>query len=323
MDATSVQHEYLNVPSGSSGKSYFKSTLFNRNIKKAFYPQKSDTYTKKNPYEIKKTEGEIRFITCDIATRANKVNDLSINGAIRCLPLLGKGYNRQLLYAESFKGTNTLVQAKRIKELFEDFEADYLVLDMMNAGIAIYDALSQVTVCDERGIEFPAFTVVGPQFQFIDEKVRQELQQRTLGLGAKQVIFPISATQSLNNQIAVAFRSSLQKKLWNFLISDGEAEEYLLKSNKEMINNPDDSEIFAYFMNPYIQTGLLIGECINLDMTLVNGLIKLVEKSGTYKDRYSAISYANWIISHFDKDLLQENDNSDDFTELMKMMQVV
>jgi hypothetical protein len=76
-------------------------------------------------------------------------------------------------------------------------------------------------------------------------------------------------------------------------------------------------------MNPYIQTGLLIGECINLDMTLVNGLIKLVEKSGTYKDRYSAISYANWIISHFDKDLLQENDNSDDFTELMKMMQVV
>lgn len=324
MDANTISMEYYNIPSGSSGKSYFKSTLFNRNVKKSFYPQKEDTFSnKKNPYEIKKMEGEIRFMSCDIATRANKINDLSINSCIRCIPLLGKGYNRQLLFMESFKGENTLIQAKRIKELFYDFEADYMVLDMMNAGIAIFDALSQVTQYEERGVDFPAFTVVSPEFDFVDEKVRLELQQRTLGLGARQVIFPISATQVLNNQIAVAFRSSLQKKLWNFLIPDGDAEEYLLKNNKEVQTNSNDSEIFAYFMNPYIQTSLFVSECINLDMLLVNGLIKLVEKPGCYKDRYTSVSYANWIISHFDKDLLKDQDNTDDFSELMKMMQVV
>jgi len=125
-DPVSNQMEYLNIPSGASGKAYFKPAMFPRNIKRAFYPQKEDNYNaKKNPYEIKKVDGEIRVVTVDVATRANKQNDLSITGAIRLTPLMGKGYNRQLVYMESHKGENTIVQAKRIKQIFYDFEADY------------------------------------------------------------------------------------------------------------------------------------------------------------------------------------------------------
>jgi hypothetical protein len=36
---------------------------------------------------------------------------------------------------ESHKGEHTGIQAKRIKELFHDFEADYVCLDLQNAGI--------------------------------------------------------------------------------------------------------------------------------------------------------------------------------------------
>jgi hypothetical protein len=135
-DPITVQMEYENIPSGQSGKSYFSMSMFKRNMKRAFYPQRQDVYNeKKNPFEIKKVEGEIRIISVDVATRANKVNDQTIISCARLIPNIGKGYARQLVYMESHKGKNTVIQAKRIKEIFHDFEADWVVLDLQNAGI--------------------------------------------------------------------------------------------------------------------------------------------------------------------------------------------
>jgi hypothetical protein len=106
-----------------------------RNIKTAFYPQRFETYNpKKNPYGIAKTDGEIRLISCDVATRAGKKNDLSINACIRLLPT-HKGYSRELVHIESYSGMNSVLQGIRIKQLFYDFESDYIVLDIANAGI--------------------------------------------------------------------------------------------------------------------------------------------------------------------------------------------
>jgi hypothetical protein len=323
-DAVTVQMEYLNIPSGSSGKSYFKPTLFNRNLKQAFYPQRDDEYNeKKNVHGLKKIDGEIRLLSVDVATRANKVNDNSIISCIRMIPLMGKGYERHLVYMESHKGQHVGVQAQRIKEIFYDFEADFISLDLQNAGIAVFDSLSEPTLCEERGITYPPMTVVDEAYDIIKQEVRDDLRlNHTRGLNALPVIFPISASQNLNSQIATSFRSSLQKKLWRFLIPDGDAEEYLVKSVKEFTSKSTDSELTAFYLMPYIQTGLMVGECINLDMTLVSGFIKLTEKPGCYKDRYSSISYGNFVISsQFDKNLLTENEETDEFYEILSLVQ--
>ncbi len=329
-DATGVQMEYFNLPSGSSGKSYYQSVLFKRNIKKAFYPQKEDNYnSKKNPYEIKKTEGEIRLVSVDVATRINKVNDQTVISCIRLIPQIGKGYERHLVYQESHKGINTLSQSNRIKSVLFDFsmgysdndgahfgEDSYIVLDVQNAGISIFDSLSQVTIDDERGLTYPAITVA--EFRdFIDESVYNEFHGRTLGINAIPLLFPVSASQGLNEQIAVAFKKSLQNKMWHFLLPDGDAEEFLIKTNKEFIEDPNDSSNFTFFLSPYVQTGLFIGECINLDMSLVNGKIKLTEKPGSYKDRYSSVSYGNWVCNYFDKGLLKIVSTEDEWTQVL------
>jgi len=322
MDSLTKQMEYLNIPAGSSGKAYFKMSMFNRVMRRAFYPQRVETYNqKRNPYAIDKVAGEIRMVSVDIATRAGKANDNTIISCARLIPMMGRGYKRMLVYMESHKGINTLVQAKRIKQIFFDFEADWLVLDLKNAGISIFDSLSQTTIDEERGVDYPAMTVADSEF--IDEKVKEELVDRTLGAEPIEVVFPISATGLLNSQIAVAFRSSLQKHLWEFLITDMEGEEFLLETNKDYVSNLDNSELRAFYMSPYVQTNLMINESVNLNMKLLSGNIKLEESEGAYKDRYTSVSYLNWIASFFDLDILKQDDNKSDLEAMASVLQFV
>lgn len=185
----------------------------------------------------------------------------------------------------------------------------------------MFDSLTQPLQVEDKGITYPPLTVANDPF--IDEKLRDELTKRTLGINALPVIYPIMATQTLNSQIAVSFRSSLQKKLWKFLIPEADAEEFLIKTNKDFTDDPNDSSSYGFFLNPYANTSLFISECINLDMTLVNGMIKLSEKQGAYKDRYTSVSYGNYVISHFDKNLLRENEDTDDWSILQSVTYLI
>jgi len=165
---------------------------------------------------------------------------------------------------------------------------------------------------------FPPMTVVNDTY--VDENLRIELMGRTLGVGALPVIYPIRASQQSNSTMASAFRASLQKRLWKFLKSESDGEEFLMRTNKEFKKEINDSETTAFFLSPYVNTSLFINECINLDMKLVSGLVKLVERPGCYKDRFSSVLYANSIIADiFDIELLKEREESSDLEALLSV----
>jgi hypothetical protein len=305
-DPMAVQMEYLNIPSGTSGKSYFKPAFFTRNVSRAFYVTKNEDFNKrKTTLSMPKALGEIRIVSVDIATRAGRGNDNSVISTIRLLPMQGKGYDRYLVGMESYKGANVVLQSQKIKETFFDFGADYVVLDLQQAGKSVFDILSQSLTHEERGIPYPAFTVVDDLI--VDDILAKELRAATMGVDALPVIYPIRATQQLNSVMAASLRASLQRKMWKFLITDSDAEVWLLKNNKEFLASNEDPDTYSYLMNPYTQTNLLINECVNLDMSIVNGLVRLTEQSGHVKDRFTTMLYANYIIANcFDINLLKE-----------------
>lgn len=297
MDVITFQEEYANIPWGENSDAYFKLAMFqnNSNIKTAFYPQRRDKYNqKKNPYAIKKMDGEIRVVSADIATRAGSGNDNTVISCIRCLPT-SNGYAREYCYMESHNGENTIIQAKRLKQVFYDFESDYLVLDVANNGISIYDDLGTVTKDDERGCEYPAWTVL--YTEDIDKKVYDELLNRTIAKNAEDIIYPINVTAKLNSDIAVAFREKLQKKMISFLINEVDADEYLLKTNPDYLKYNDEISERAWFLHPYIQYSNMINESVSLSMSIVGTNIKLTEPSGGRKDRYTSVSYGNYFIA--------------------------
>ena len=112
----------------------------------------------------------------------------------------------------------------------------------------------------------------------------------------------------------------MQKKLWSFLVDDVEAEDWLMKNSKEILNQAD-SGIHSFLTHPYVQTNLFINECLNLEMKIVNSNVSLGEGSGR-KDRYSSVSYANLLCSFLDKDLLRESSVGDDWEILSGLTQV-
>ncbi len=206
-------------------------------------------------------------------------------------------------------------------QVFNDFDADVIVLDVQNAGISIYDQLGAVTKDTERNIEYPAMTIM--RHISIEDDVYKELSARTLGIDAMPIIYPISASARSNSAIAVEMRDKLQKKMVGFLIEESKAEDYLIKAWPGEYLRNDDPSAKAFFLSPYVQTSLLTNECINLAMSMVAGNIKLTETPGSRKDRYSALSYGNHYACLLDTELLKDNEGQSDEEAILAVTMVM
>ena len=67
---------------------------------------------------------------------------------------------------------------------------------------------------------------------------------------------------------------------------------------------------------PYIQTTLLINELINLTHDTSTGLIKVREKTGMRKDRYSSLQYGYALLQELSKGLKPKTDTNDLLSKL-------
>ena len=60
---------------------------------------------------------------------------------------------------------------------------------------------------------------------------------------------------------------------------------------------------------PYMQTTLLINELVNLVYDASAGRIRVYERSGMRKDRYSSVAYANYLANELERDLYNPDDD--------------
>jgi hypothetical protein len=306
MDEITFLEEYENIPWGENADAYFKLDMFkrNRNIRKAFYPQKKNDFNpKRNPYDLKRSDGEIRLLSVDIAAKAGAKNDNTIITCARLLPT-HKGYQIEVVYMESHNGENTLIQSLRIKQIWYDFKADYIVLDLQNVGVSIFDQLSMITKDEDRGLEYEALTVM--KHDSIPKDTYDDCVQRTLALNANPIIYPINASAEINNDAARDFRERLKKGLISFLVDEIDAEDYFIKGKMQSLDDINDR---LWYLYPYVQMTLAQNECISLSLTFTGekNLIRLKEPSGGRKDRYTSLAYLNYFVSFLDKNILKEN----------------
>lgn len=316
-DPITWQLEFLNTRLKENRSAFFTYSMLQQNqrAKKPFYPRTLLDFKmgKKNPYDIPKQNGEVRIVACDMAFVENKKNDNSIFSCMRLLPecttysressndiKIDNGYRRIVPYIESVQGGDVVKQAIRIRELYEDFSADYIVLDMRNAGVAIYDLLAKVMYDEDRGIEYPPLSCMN------DDTVANRIKIE----GALPCIFVVNATQKLNSDIALDFRRVLDSKKIDLLITFEQASEEILPNVKEYMNSPD-AATQVFYESPFLETQALISETTDLiyEKKEQTGAIVIHEQGSNRKDRYTSCSYGSYFASLLEKDLISKNDD--------------
>lgn len=309
--------EFLNLKVRDSISSYFTySMLVNRQVSRhVFYPYSTIDFKmgKKNRYNIPKLDNEIRVISNDIAFVAGDQNDNSVYSCIRAIPEsttysndvneieVKKGYRRQYPYIESNQIGDTTLQAIRIRQLFEDFGADYIVIDTRNGGLQTLYSLQKILYDTERGVEYPPLKCMN----------NEDYAKVCSDPNAKPCIYAINATQNLNSDIAIAFRKNLVENKIDFLVNYKIAEEEILSNNPEYTQSTDlDTQM--EFERPFLETQAMITECAELQYEKLNtGGIRIVEKGRNRKDRYTSCSYGSYFIDQLELDMIGSSNDYD------------
>lgn len=292
MDEETFRIEYENALVRENKDSFFSRSLFDnaRTLKVAYYPQRQETFdTRKNPLGIPLNNGELIIISVDIALKASHRDDNTIISVDRLIPTK-KGYQHNIVYQETMRGKNSIVQALRIKQIWYDFSANYIVLDANNAGTAIYDIMTEKTLDPLRGVEYPPMTSMYHK----SIKLYDDYKQRTRSPMAIPIIYPMWATEAINSDMAYMTRDALNTDLLKLMCNPTDGEDFLMEDAR-YFDVSKDLDSLSWFMQPYYQASETQTEFMNLRPIYFGNSVKLVEPSMGRKDRYSSVAYAVWF----------------------------
>ena len=141
---------------------------------------------------------------------------------------------------------------------------------------------------------------------------RQLFRQRTHGCAftssrdAEKVIWSIKANANLNSECAISLREGFRSGKIRLLVDEYGGEQNMAELKGFAGLSPMQKE---KVLIPYRHTTLLINELINLQHDESGGKVKLKEKSGMRKDRYSSLSYNYYVATILESKLRRKSNN--------------
>lgn len=296
-DQTTFDMEMGCMPFGDTDGAFFTfDDISNRRkLKTAVYPS-SITNNSRSLKIPDLVTNERRILSVDVALMASKKqnNDASaiiINSAI---PTNNNNYTANIIYMENHEGLTTDELALVIRRLFDMYKCTDLTLDCAGVGLPIFDMLIQDIVDPTTGELYPALSCCNDK----------TMAERCKVDNAPKVIWSIKASASFNNEICTLLRSGFQNGKINLLVSEFEAEEVLKDKIKNFSKMPSYEQM--QYKLPYIQTTLLVYELINLEYEIKGTNVKITEKSGMRKDRYSSLAYNYWVQCQLEREMLKK-----------------
>lgn len=283
----------------SSGLYSFDEIDKNRVIQHPFYPR---NITNKHPDKMlkipPKRPGEIRILSADIALMASgkNKNDATSIFINQMIPTASGRYIKNIVYTENNEGLRTEVQALIIRKLFEDFDCDYLVIDRTGLGLGVVDMLTSDIYDQATGDTYSALSCCNDE----------EIAKRCTAPNAPKVIWAIKGTPEFNSKCALGLRESFKQGSVRLLISEYDSEDILSNIRGYASLSPPEALLFKL---PYIHTSLLINELVNLEYETKNNVIKVKEKSGMRKDRYSSLSYNIFVAKEIERGVALSSKN--------------
>lgn len=279
----------------------FDSISKNRRIKYAMLPDKLSGLLGNNQ-KVKipqKQNGEKRILSADVALMSSNKhnNDATAIFINQMLPSKGGRYTNNIVYSDSYEGLHTEDQALVIRRLYDEYLCDYIVLDCTGLGLGVYDALVRDIVDPDSGEVYPALSCCNDQ----------EMAARCTTTGADKVIWSIKASPKLNSDCAVLLREGFRSGKIRLLMTEYDAD--VMMSEIKGYKSLSPSEKVKLQM-PYVHTTLLINELVKLQHEESGGRVRVYERSGMRKDRYSSLSYNYYVALQLESKLGKQRSNN-------------
>jgi len=251
-----------------------------------------DYYRDNNLKIPEKQKGELRILSVDIALLASKRHDNDASALLihSAIPTSSHNYIDNIVFIDTQEGLVTEELGLLVMRYFYQYNCDYIAIDANGVGQSILDYL----MADRFD------PVYGQAYGALDCVDSPELSERCKVKGAPKVIYAIKASARSNNDMCIALRAGFQNGYINILASDNNIEEKLSKIRG--YSKLSDAQK-AKLKLPYVQTSFLIDELINLSHDTSNGMIKVKERAGMRKDRYSSALYGWYVIQELSKKL--------------------
>lgn len=236
----------------------------------------------------KKKLGEIRLLGIDVATQGGSKNDATAISLLQMMPT-NYGYSRSVTYMETIDGGHGQDQAIRIRQLYDDLDCDFVVIDCNGVGLSVFDELAQDQYDSERKIVYEAWSCINDE----------AMAARCRNPDAPKIMYSVKATAQFNSDAAVYLRDCMRRGKIRFLTDEADGKEWL-NGFKAFQNLAVEDQVM--YEAPFYQISAFVNEIVNLDYTLLNDKIKVKERSGARKDRYSSILYANFIAGEIERE---------------------
>lgn len=294
---------------GSSDGAFFDFNSISKN-RKIKYPMLPDRIASKvnNSQLVRipsKQNGEKRILSADIALMSSRKHDNDATAIFinQLVPTKAGRYTSNIVYPDSYEGLRTEEQALIIRRLYDEYDCDYIVLDTNGIGLGVYDCLARDITDADTGEIYPALSCCN----------NTEMAMRCTSPSADKVIWSIKASAQFNSDCAFLLREGFRSGRIRLLSNEYDAETYLGEIKGYSSLNPPER---MQFQLPYMHTTLLIDELVKLQHEESGGKIKIYEKSGMRKDRYSSLSYNYYVATQLENKLSKRYNSDSQFSEL-------
>lgn len=245
-----------------------------------------------------KMPGEKRILSADIALMSSKKNNNDATAVFinQMTPTRTKRYISNIVYSEVYEGAHTEDQALSIRKLYDEYDCDYIVVDCAGVGMSIFDALVRDITDQETGDIYPALTCYN----------NAEMASRCAVKGAKKAIWAMKATAALNSECALLLREGFRSGKIRLLENEYDADKSLedIKGFSGL-----STDLKMKFRLPYIHTTLLVDELVKLQHDESGGKVRVFERAGMRKDRYSSLAYNFYVATQLENKVLKERAN--------------
>lgn len=282
----------------------------NRVLRYAYYPPSiAATISDKRIRIPKKAANEKRILSADLALMASTTsrdNDAASIFINFMTPTSGDRYINNIVYTENIEGMRADDLALTIRRRFAEYDCDYLVIDAKGLGLPIVDLLMKDMVDPQFGASYCALSCCN----------NDEIAARCASSNAPKAIWAIMGSSKFNSECALGLRTAFRQGAIRLLIPEYDCEDELCRLTGYGKLEPEER---ADLKLPYIHTTLLSNELVSLTYEAKNELIRVSERSGERKDRFSSLSYNIYASNEVERKMARNPRNNMD--RLNRMLQ--